>query len=184
VGTAEATVTKATLAKLLQLSDANVGRLATQGILVRQGYDKFELWGSIRGYITHLHSRIRERKTPAHTLGLADEKIRKTKEEADRVSMDNAERRRALAPVPLLARALGNVFEPMRERIMASELSDEDKDGLLVDLQRILNLEALTYESSGDGGGAAAERAAGGGGAAGGDGAPVRGTVPRTAAPA
>lgn len=66
------------------------------------------------------------------------EKLRKTREEADKIAMENERTRGKLVEVEAVYRFYESVFVSLRARILSSELTDESKDELLKDLQRLL----------------------------------------------
>lgn len=146
------TVSGAVLGKLLNVAEPYLNRLATQGVVVRKAKGQFELWSSVRGYIKFLQSRIHERKTPDHTKSLAMEKIRKTREEADRVAMENQKGRGLLVSTDEIMKAFGGVFAGARDVILAStNLDDTEKEVLLTQFCGLLDREALKHERNSNG---------------------------------
>ena len=130
------------LAVLLGVTEIHLGKLATAGTLVRTGRNQFDLRASVKGYIKHLQDRIHERKAPEHVKGLAAEKIRKTREEADRVARENAVAAGKLADVEEVTQSLNRTFGAMRDHIQACPtLEEDDKVTLLTELRGILNRE-------------------------------------------
>lgn len=67
----------------------------------------------------------------------AAEKARLAREQADRVAMDNAERRRELIAVADAQRIAGRYVFAARQRILALALSDEEKNAILAELRRL-----------------------------------------------
>lgn len=65
------------------------------------------------------------------------EKARLAREQADRVALDNDERRRALITVADAKRLASRYVFAARQRILALPLSDEEKNAILTDLRRL-----------------------------------------------
>lgn len=66
------------------------------------------------------------------TGDLASERLRLTREQADRIALDNAERRRELAPVSLIADRVNRAIAAIKAAIMAAaNLERNDKEKIL-----------------------------------------------------
>lgn len=55
--TASPTVPVATLARLFNLTDVRVQQLAKMGVVIRGERGRYDLWGSVRGYVSYLQDR-------------------------------------------------------------------------------------------------------------------------------
>ena len=148
-----AEVSASTLARLLSISEVQLGKLAVQGHIVRKSHGKYDLWQSVRAYVIYLHQRIRDgRSAPAeHTKDLAAAKIREMRERGDRVAMENARMRAELVPVDDLMRAYSKFLVSARERILACSLLAEEKEALMTDLRGLLDREALEHDGARNG---------------------------------
>lgn len=65
------------------------------------------------------------------------EKARLAREQADRVALDNAERRKELIPVADAQRIAGRYVFAARQRILALTLDDAEKNAILAELRRL-----------------------------------------------
>lgn len=65
------------------------------------------------------------------------EKARLAKEQADRIALDNAERRKQLIPVEDAVTIAGRFVYVVRQRIATLPLTVEEKNAILADLQRL-----------------------------------------------
>jgi len=141
------------LGKILAISTVEIGRLAAQGVVVRLGRARFDLWQSIRGYVVWLRQRIRDGRTaPAeHTRDLASAKIRETRERADKLSLDNARVRGELVPIDEMVAVLSTFIGAARARVLGSGLDPDEKERLLVDLCGLLTSAAENHERNGNG---------------------------------
>ena len=72
----------------------------------------------------------------------ASEELRKTREEADKLALHNAEKRKTLVEAEAVYRMFQGVFISMRQTVLGSDLSDREKDELLN------NLRALSYDEA------------------------------------
>jgi phage terminase Nu1 subunit (DNA packaging protein) len=142
-----------TLGKILGVSPVEIGRLGSQGVTLRLGHNSFDLWTSVRQYVVWLRQRIKDnRSAPAeHTLDLASEKIRETRERADEIALDNARARGEFVPIDEIVEALETFCAAARQRVLGSTLLQEERDRLLNDLVGMLNAIATDYERNGNG---------------------------------
>ena len=65
------------------------------------------------------------------------ERLRKTKEEADKLELENAQTRMELVSVELVYKHFEGVFISFRQKILASALTEDEKQDLLNDLCRL-----------------------------------------------
>jgi phage terminase Nu1 subunit (DNA packaging protein) len=68
------------------------------------------------------------------------ERTRLTREQADKLAMENAVSRRELVSVVEMAAFINRVFTAMKGRIMAANFEPEDKDQILRELGNLLEL--------------------------------------------
>src|SRR4051812_22584952 len=86
------------------ISQQAISALLTRGVLAREG----TLGEWILAYGSNLREQAAGRATKGE-LDLATERARWAKKQADRVAMENAEKRRELAPVALLEHVLAGI---------------------------------------------------------------------------
>lgn len=124
----------AQLCRLFDLTSARIGQLCKDGVIFKTGKNQYDLWRSVKGYITYLQNR----KTNQHGLtGNADldaERLRKMTEEADKLALANARSRGELVEVTAVKKLGEKVMVAIRSRIMQFPLSDDEKDKLLTEL--------------------------------------------------
>ena len=88
------------LAKLLGVTRSSISRLASDGVLPRDGHNRYPLPDSVHAYVAHLktpQSRAgRRADAPSDPLKL--ERIRQSREAADKLAIQNAASRRELLP--------------------------------------------------------------------------------------
>lgn len=82
---------------------------------------------------------------------LSAERIRETRERADKLALENAEKRRELVNVHELAPKLAKFLSATRQSILATtHIEDDDKDKLLRDLNGMLEIALCAPESIAD----------------------------------
>ena len=113
---ADALVNAPTLAKWLGLTPNHVSALAREGVLPRTPAKLFPLRRAIREYCDHARAGSVGRRADAE---LAAEKLRLARENADKVSIQNAKTRGELIPAADVARAWGEVATDLRAAILA-----------------------------------------------------------------
>ena len=65
------------------------------------------------------------------------ERLRKVREEADKIALDNEKTRGRLVEVDAVVKWAERIFVGIRQKILASTLPELDKDGILIDLQSL-----------------------------------------------
>lgn len=87
--------------------------------------------------------RFSTRQIAAAVWGDADsESLRKLTQEADKLEIQNRRARGELIEADAVYRHFEGVFVSLRQRIMASKLTREEQDDLMLDLQRLTADEA------------------------------------------
>ncbi len=134
-----------TLARLFSLTAVRIQQLATDGVVVKSSRGKYDLWQSIRGYIKYLQERRVNQwdaKDEAQT-DIKREQLRRTKEEADKLELQNARTRGELIEVGVVEKLMQACFTVHRTRILNFPLTDEEKQACLADL---LELKKIDWE--------------------------------------
>jgi phage terminase Nu1 subunit (DNA packaging protein) len=112
----DSTVTAAILADWLGLTDRQVYLLKAKGVLTTDG-NKFPLQESVRAYCRHMSALANRR---GETTGaLTRERERETRERADKIAMQNAERRRELVPSKEVEAQWASILRDVRARMLA-----------------------------------------------------------------
>lgn len=65
------------------------------------------------------------------------ERLRKTKEEADRIALENEKLRGNLVEVSMVKQLGETIFVGLRQKILASSMDDQEKDELLTDMSSL-----------------------------------------------
>jgi hypothetical protein len=65
------------------------------------------------------------------------ERLRKTKEEADRIALENEKLRGELVEVAMVKQLGETIFVGLRQKILASSMTDQEKDELLTDMSSL-----------------------------------------------
>src|SRR3972149_345185 len=110
--TAKTTYPVDVISKLLDLTPRRVQHLANEGVIPRAEKGRYELVPAVRGYIRYLRDRSVGRDGVV-IPDIASERARLTREQADRVAMENAKARGELLPAPLLLKFLQRVFKAL-----------------------------------------------------------------------
>jgi nucleotide-binding universal stress UspA family protein len=69
------------------------------------------------------------------------EQSRLAKEQADRIALDNAERRRTLIPVDDAVTLAGRFVFVVRQHIATLDITTDEKNAILADLQRLASVD-------------------------------------------
>lgn len=182
------------IANLLDLTPRRVQTLANDGVIPRADKGRYELVGAVRGYIRYLRDRSIGREGE-QSSDIASERARLTREQADKLEMENAQTRGELIPAPLVQKSLERTFTAFKAQIEAiprkavPRLKGVTGDAAREKVLRNLNREALSelcnFNFDGLVDGVEKELADSGGGVetpAGPDGERVGGRVPRPVA--
>ena len=132
-----------TLAKLFSLTSVRIQQLATDGIVIKSARGKYDLWQSVHGYIKYLQER-RVNQWDAKGEEQTDikrEQLRRTKEEADKLELQNARTRGELTEVARVKALGGRVMVAIKGRILSFPISEELKDKCLIELMELGNLK-------------------------------------------
>lgn len=109
-------VNAADLAEWLGLTPNRVSALAREGVLPRNPDKRFPLKAAVRAYADHARAGAQGRRVDSE---LAAEKLRLARENADKVSIQNARARGELIPAADVSRAWGEVAADLRAAILA-----------------------------------------------------------------
>lgn len=109
-------VTAADLADWLGLTPNRVHALGRDGVLPRAADKTYPLRASVRAYADHCRQLAKGKATDAE---LAAEKLRLAREQADKVSIQNAKARGELIATVDVSRAWGEVATDLRAAVLA-----------------------------------------------------------------
>jgi len=107
--------------------------------------EQYELLATCLGLIQHYHDLY-------HTGSgeFEAEQLRKLKEEADRVALENEKTRGNLVETEEVYKHFEGVFVGLRARVLASGLIEQEKDELLDDLRRLKTRTVTKRHRAGD----------------------------------
>lgn len=100
-----------TLAKLFRLTERRVQQLAKEGILVKTTHGKYDLVGSVQGYVKYLQDRAVGRQDAAYTdpTDIRLERKRLIKAQADNAECEHQVRRGTLVALDVVEQVLNEV---------------------------------------------------------------------------
>lgn len=116
--------------KGLALTDRRLRQIADEGFYPPPVAGEYETIPTLIGLILHRES-LGKKKSGA----LAVEQLRKLKEEADKVALENDKTRGKLVEIEAVYKHFEGMFVAFRSHILASTLSDQEKDELLNNLR-------------------------------------------------
>lgn len=117
------------LCSLTGLTDRRHRQIAKDGYFAPPLRGEYERQAALRGMFRY----FREAREKAGAT-LASERLRKLKEDADKVAIENERSRGNLVETEAVYGHFEGLFVALRQRILASGLSDQEKDELLKDL--------------------------------------------------
>ena len=136
------TVPVSTLAKLFNLTAVRVQQLASDGVIYKSGRGQYELWPSVRAYIIYLQERkVNQWDDDENLSDIKIEQLRRTKEEADKLELQNARTRGELVEVALVRKMGEKVMAAIKTRILNMPLTDDEKDQCLRDLLSLRDMD-------------------------------------------
>jgi phage terminase Nu1 subunit (DNA packaging protein) len=121
-----------------------LSQLTQEGILKKEERGKYALCDAVNAYVTYLHNAPKNQwgsKTEEET-DFDRERLRRTKEEADKLELANARTRGELVEVSKVKRLGEQVMSGIKTKILNMPLTDDEKDKCLRDL---LSLKDLDY---------------------------------------
>lgn len=137
------TVPVSTLAKLFNLTSVRVQQLAADGIIQKSGRGRYDLWPSVRAYIAYLQERKVNQwdSDEDNPTEIKKQQLRRTKEEADKLELQNARTRGELVPVFKVKRMGEQVMSAIKTKLLNMPLTDDEKDKCLRDLLSLNELD-------------------------------------------
>lgn len=138
------TVTVSTLAKLFNLTSVRIQQLAADGIIQKSGRGQYDLWPSVRAYIAYLQERKVNQwdSDDASPTELKKQQLRRIKEEADKLELQNAQTRGELVEVWKVISFFEKEVESMKSIIINSSTTEGAKDKLLGNLARLKDFKS------------------------------------------
>ena len=135
------------LSELLNISGTRIRQLVEEGVIVKLEKGRYDLWASVEGYIKFLQDR-RVNQWDSRSEDQTDlkrEQLRRTKEEADKLHLQNERTRGELVELIAVETLTEGMIKAMKSRILGmSMLTKKEQDSLLIELLslRDMNLSA------------------------------------------
>ena len=135
------------LSELLNISGTRIRQLVEEGVIVKLEKGRYDLWASVEGYIKFLQDRrVNQWDSRAEDqTDLKREQLRRTKEEADKLHLQNERTRGELVELIAVQTLTEGMIKAMKSRILGmSMLTKKEQDSLLIELLslRDMNLSA------------------------------------------
>ena len=135
------------LSELLNISGTRIRQLVEEGVIVKLEKGRYDLWSSVEGYIKFLQDRrVNQWDSRAEDqTDLKREQLRRTKEEADKLHLQNERTRGELVELIAVETLTEGMIKAMKSRILGmSMLTKKEQDSLLIELLslRDMNLSA------------------------------------------
>lgn len=131
------------LAKLFNITPTRINQLENEGVVFKVARGSYDQWRSIKGYISYLQDRRVNQwdSKDEDQTDLKREQLRRTKEEADKLSLVNARTRGELVEVAMIRKLGEKVMSAVRNRIINMPLTDDEKDKCLRDLLQLAEMD-------------------------------------------
>ena len=130
------------LARLLNLTQARISQLAQQGIIEKEERGRWALFDTVRDYVSYLQTRkVNQWDGDDDLSDIKTEQLRRTKEEADKLELQNARTRGELVEVALVQKMGEKVMAAIKTRILNMPLTDDVKDQCLRDLLSLRDMD-------------------------------------------
>ncbi|WP_288077661.1 hypothetical protein [Shinella sp.] len=158
------TVSAKELGTWLDVSDRSIREMADKGIVIRVAVGKYDLQASVLGVVRHQRAIAAGRGGATQVLDLAEQRARHAKEQADNLSIKNAQLRGELVSAEEVGREWEDMIRTAGAALLAVPSRCADRLGLerfqteTIDREIREALEALSNETAardppeGDGG--------------------------------
>lgn len=131
------------LAKVLGLTKTRIGQLVEEGVLVKLERGKFALCDSVNRYVEYLRNQ-KPNQWGAKGEDETDfdrERLRRTKEEADKLELLNARTRGELVEVVQVKKAGEKIMASIKTVIMNDAITEDAKDKCLKNLVQLKEID-------------------------------------------
>lgn len=135
--------TTSSLASVLSLTKTRIGQLVEEGVLVKLERGKFPLCDSVNRYVNYLRNQPKNQwgAKGEDETDFDRERLRRTKEEADKLEIFNARSRGELVEIEKVKRSGEKVMSAIKTRLLNMPLTDEEKDQCLRDLVSLKEMD-------------------------------------------
>lgn len=146
-----------TIAKLLQVTPRRVQQLSKEGYIPKSSRGKYELIGSVQGYIRFLKSQINDEDDDENVDGSGRHKSRLLKARADKAEIELAEIRGDIVRIDAVADIISREYSDVRTSLQsvasrcASRLVGEENHAVItsvIDAEIAAALKGLRYDGA------------------------------------
>lgn len=142
---AKGLVSAETLCGITGLTDRRHRQLASDGFFPSPVRGEYQFVPALKGLFRYFREQLHGSTGKSN---INDEKLRKLREEADKLALENEKTRGNLVETEAVYKHFEGIFVSFRQRVLASGLSDDEKDELLNDLRR-LKAKGITATATG-----------------------------------
>lgn len=131
------------LGKILSLTGSRISQLTQEGILKKLERGKYPLCDSVHNYVKYLQNSPKNQwgSKGEEETDFERERLRRTKEEADKLEIFNARSRGELVEVAKVKVMGEKVMAAMKTRILNMPMTEEQKDQCLRDLHSLRTVD-------------------------------------------
>lgn len=135
--------TTSSLASVLSLTKTRIGQLVEEGVLVKLERGKFPLCDSVNRYVNYLRNQPKNQwgAKGEDETDFDRERLRRTKEEADKLELLNARTRGELVEVAQVKKLGEKVMASIKTVIMNDSITDDAKDKCLKNLKSLSDMD-------------------------------------------
>lgn len=122
------TISTKHLSRLFNLTGARISQLTQEKVLTKAARGRYPLYDSVQSYISYLQTRkVNQWDGDENPSDIKKEQLRRTKEEADKLELQNAKTRGELVEAEMAGQAIGRVCAILKSKVQNSDLSADAK---------------------------------------------------------
>ncbi len=131
------------LAEAFGLTKVRIQQLAAEGIIPKHDHGKYDFLECVKSYCAYIktHKRNQYDSNSESSGDIEAERLRKTKEEADKLELHNARTRGELVEIAAVKKLGERVMIAIRSKILNFPITDDEKDALLRELMTINKID-------------------------------------------
>lgn len=134
-------------AALLDISTRRLQQLVAIGVVQKLPSGRFGPFQTANAYIRFLRDcAAQPDDSRAVQAALRAEQLRETRQRADKIALENAKARGSQIDAEVVYKTYENVFVVFRNKVLASSMTDQEKDELLNDLYRLKTRDLIATE--------------------------------------
>ena len=125
-----------TMVALTGLTDRRLRQHAADKLFPKPVSGKYELVATLNSLFAYYRKRL-DGKAGANDPNLDSEKLRLVREQADKHWLDNQRTKEELVEREKVGKFIAKTFVAIRQKVIASSLTTEEQDEILLDLQSL-----------------------------------------------